>query len=216
MSLNKIAFSKTSGSYPLPKWQRKLSRHSLPSLTLFLFSLIRPSLGFSSLVHLTFSSSSLQMGKRLRGKLIACQDMQGGSPKTGPFFAVVNDRRTRDNMSKLRKVKFSIDIGREILEKSVKHWKRLMRETVCSSSEMQLGGALSWSGLLADPALDRRLDQWPPEVPSSPSNFLLSLFSPLFSLSSPPISGTIPSWWIISLAQFQLNIPTRTCVLLLT
>lgn len=39
--------------------------------------------------------------------------MQGGSPKTGPFFVVANDRRTRDNMGKLRKVKFSVDIAGE-------------------------------------------------------------------------------------------------------
>lgn len=72
---------------------------------------------------------------------------------------MVNNRRTRGNGDKFKQVRFSVAIGRKIVKKSVKYWKRLMRETTCSSSETQLDGALSWSGFLSDPALNRRLDQ---------------------------------------------------------
>lgn len=65
----------------------------------------------------------------------------------------------------------------------------------------------SWAGLAFLLTL-LCTEDWTNDLPSSPSNFLLlGFFLPLFSLSSPPISGTIPSRWIISLAQFQFNTP---------
>jgi len=88
--------------------------------------------------------------RRLRGDLLAAfQYLNGACAKDGEnLFSRTCCDRTRSNGFKLREVRFRLDIRKKLFTmKVVKHWNRLPREVVDTSSletfQARQDGALS-------------------------------------------------------------------------